>query len=216
MAFSLVDPLSSWSRPLSLHCKTGSIGVPSLHGESLVAPDQNIPPSAVSSFVLTFWCLPVPARSPSVSPPPILDALVSPWSRRSCGPLSPPLSSSWFRSFECTCFSSASRSGAVAWNILLMDSMFLPRGLWYMSYMVDKPIILSLFLGPAGLIQASPLLNFFVESVFEPAADSGRSSLLMVGWTDQLFDCNVLILGLSVVKFRSRSWYGPYASLFTR
>ena len=32
MAFSLVDPLSSWLRPLSLHCKTASIRVPSLHG----------------------------------------------------------------------------------------------------------------------------------------------------------------------------------------
>ena len=85
-----------------------------------------------------------------------------------------------------------------------------------MSYVVDKPIISSLFWGPAGLIQATPPLKKFVESVFEPAAHSGRSSLSMVGWTNQLFDGGVLILGLSVVEFRRRSWYGPYVSLFAR
>jgi hypothetical protein len=37
-----------------------------------------------------------------------------------------------------------------------------------MSYVADKPSISSLFLGPGGLIRASPLLKIFVVCVFSP------------------------------------------------
>ena len=46
-----------------------------------------------------------------------------------------------------------------------------------MFYVVDKPIILSLFLGPGRSIRESPLLKIDVGSVFELVADAGRSSL---------------------------------------
>ncbi len=46
-----------------------------------------------------------------------------------------------------------------------------------MSYVADKLSISSLFLGPDGLIRASPLLKIFVVSVFEPVADAGRSGV---------------------------------------
>jgi hypothetical protein len=62
----------------------------------------------------------------------------------------------------------------------------------------DKPSISLLFLGPGGLIRASPLLKNFVVSVFKPVADAGRSGLSTVGSADQLFDGGVLVLGLDV------------------
>ena len=67
-----------------------------------------------------------------------------------------------------------------------------------MSHVADKPSILPLFLGPGGLIRASPLLKIFVVSASKPVADVGCSGLLTVGRADQLFDGGVLVLGLDV------------------